>query len=924
MIDLPLTALAITPLGEGGAYRVECIRFRGDAVLESWIGELQRSARRVASLDGRQLSLSATPDPAAELLRFVGRGPLICHDRAAVHEHLESAGISLSNPTIGLSDALAIVAPVRSDGRDAVVGEDTAEAVMRRFLRLVDQVYALDLNTLTHVTRLAGPLDWPVKLVFAEAHRAKTRELVTSAQARAEAAAATGFSWERAQEPRSPITPHERSEPLDPEAISALLGSEGPLARAIPGFAERAEQRRMAEEVARAFNDGGALLVEAGTGTGKSMAYLVPAAVFAHHNDRRVVISTNTINLQDQLWAKDCPSVVRALGLPIRVAVLKGRANYLCLKRWLALLAGNQPSQAERTFLIKSLFWLPLTETGDRGELQLDEAEEEVWSRVAATTEACTPLRCRFHRDGTCFVARARRAAEAAHLVIVNHSLLMIDAMMGGSVVPEYSHVVLDEAHHLEDEATRQLSQRVGQRESARRLDGLAEATGASSVGLLADSLAVARQHLSPEAAQSVAQSVRRAETNVAELRVSIGAVFGLLVEALRAHAGRSTDGGPITLRITDGIRTQPIWSELDVCWAEAARPLLAVVQAVNEVSRSLEDLDQDDQRLDAVRAELLAQLEFWTATRQLLDAAISTPVEGQVCWLSLGETADLGVNAAPLLIADAIKRGLLGDCLAAVFTSATLTTEGSFQFIQDRLGLQDARCVSVGSPFDYREAAIVLVPSDAREPTDALFQADFERLIADVTTAVRGRTLVLFTSHAHLRATYRALLEPLRQRGVTLLAQGFDGLSRSRLVDEFRSERPTVLFGAASFWEGVDVVGDALSCLIVARLPFALPTDPVIEARSEQFEQPFSQYSLPQAVLRFRQGFGRLIRSTQDTGVMIVADGRLRTRRYRWAFLRSLPPCRVINRPLDQSAAIALRWFAHTAAAVAEAKATG
>jgi DNA polymerase-3 subunit epsilon/ATP-dependent DNA helicase DinG len=290
------------------------------------------------------------------------------------------------------------------------------------------------------------------------------------------------------------------------------------------------------------------------------------------------------------------------------------------------------------------------------------------------------------------------------------------------------------------------------------------------------------------------------------------------------------------------------------------------------------------------------------------------------VAWLGVASQSDeLGVSAAPLDVSEVVRDTLIGPRATAVLTSATLTSEGRFEYVKRRLGLMDAQAIAVGSPFDYASSTLVYLPVGAPEPNQAGYQRAVERVILDVATELRGRTLVLLTSHSQLRATYNALRDALDGRKILLLAQGVGGSSRARLLEQFKSGRPCVLLGTSSFWEGVDVVGEALSCLIITRLPFAMPSDPIVEARSELFEDPFGQYSLPQAILRFRQGFGRLIRSHSDRGVMIVLDSRLRTRRYGRAFLQSLPACSVRPGPAGEAGRVARAWIEQPAASARE-----
>jgi DNA polymerase-3 subunit epsilon/ATP-dependent DNA helicase DinG len=336
------------------------------------------------------------------------------------------------------------------------------------------------------------------------------------------------------------------------------------------------------------------------------------------------------------------------------------------------------------------------------------------------------------------------------------------------------------------------------------------------------------------------------------------------------------------------------------VAWGEAGRDVLALLRTLADLTRLLEAIESPSDDVQVVTGELSAQATFWDDTRRHLSRVIAEDDRTIVAWLGVASQSDeLGVSAAPLDVSEVVRDTLIGPRATAVLTSATLTSEGRFEYVKRRLGLMDAQAIAVGSPFDYASSTLVYLPVGAPE--------------------LRGRTLVLLTSHSQLRATYNALRDALDGRKILLLAQGVGGSSRARLLEQFKSGRPCVLLGTSSFWEGVDVVGEALSCLIITRLPFAMPSDPIVEARSELFEDPFGQYSLPQAILRFRQGFGRLIRSHSDRGVMIVLDSRLRTRRYGRAFLQSLPACSVRPGPAGEAGRVARAWIEQPAASARE-----
>jgi DNA polymerase-3 subunit epsilon/ATP-dependent DNA helicase DinG len=592
--------------------------------------------------------------------------------------------------------------------------------------------------------------------------------------------------------------------------------------------------------------------------------------------------------------------------------VLKGRANYLCLRRWQTLLHATDLLPEERSLLIKTLFWLPRTRTGDRAELRLTPAEEQAWQRLSALAEACTPQRCPYHRIGVCFLARARRAAEESHIVIANHALLLSDLVTRSRVLPEYQVLVVDEAHHLEDEATQQLGWRLTERELLNRLERLwSPGVGHHGTGAVAEALALIAAADGLRVPSDLLGELEHGERAVTDLGAGIRRFFEGLAELL-GDADVQGGGDETTLRLSHAVRAGSRWQELEAVWADASQQLEVVERVVGSLEDRLHGLaDSPEGAAKALAAELGSQLDTWRDVRRRLGAAVHAPDTGTVYWLaSSPRQRSAWLSAAPLDVAALLRDKLFAAPEATVLVSATLAIGGSFDYVKRRLGLEEARSSGLGSPFDYRRNALLYVPNDLPDPTQAGHQAVLERVLLDTVTRVGGRTLVLFTSRAHLRSTYTALREPLANLGITLLGQGINEGSRTRLLDTFRRGSRVVLFGTNAFWEGIDIVGEALSLVVMVRLPFAVPTDPVYTARAEQFDEPFSQYALPQAVLRLKQGFGRLIRSRSDRGAVVVLDRRLVTRSYGSIFVRSLPPCSVKQGPARRTTVEVGEWL--------------
>src|SRR5712691_10120046 len=520
--------------------------------------------------------------------------------------------------------------------------------------------------------------------------------------------------------------------------------------------------------------------------------------------------------------------------------------------------------------LIKTLFWLPHTRSGDRAELHLSPAEEEAWQRVSAVTEACTPSRCTYHRIGVCFLARARRAAEESHIVIANHALLLSDLASRSRVLPEYDVLIVDEAHHLEDEATQQLGWRLGERELLNRLERLWSPSGGGSSGAIPEALGLIGASNGMLLPPALRLTLEQAEQAGLQLGAAVRRFFEALAHLLEDPDVPKSNGDDTALRVTAGVRAGTGWQELEQLWATAVAHQQGVEHAIVEVTAELESLPGAPDAARDLAAELSGHLDYWRDVRRRMNGCVHQPESSVVHWISGGgRFRSAWLNAAPIEVASLLRDRLFSVPATTVLVSATLSIGGSFDYVKRRLGLEDATAEALGSPFDYERAALLYVPNDLPDPTQPGYQNSIERAILETVARLHGRTLVLFTSRAQLRATYQALRDPLAAQHITLLAQGIDESSRTRLLEAFRRGSRVALFGTNAFWEGIDVVGEALSCVMVTRLPFAVPTDPIYAARAEQFDDPFSQYAVPQAVLRLKQGFGRLIRSRADRGAV-------------------------------------------------------
>ncbi|MCP1674948.1 ATP-dependent DNA helicase DinG [Natronocella acetinitrilica] len=615
--------------------------------------------------------------------------------------------------------------------------------------------------------------------------------------------------------------------------IERYFEPEGALAQSIDGFQTREEQLALAQAVEAAIAKGGTLVAEAGTGTGKTFAYLLPALC----SGRRVVISTGTRTLQDQLYQKDLPLVRQALDLPVRTALLKGRSNYLCLYRLdRAELDGRLESREAAADLQAIRQWASRTRTGDIAELSDVPAEQPIWIRATSTVDNCLGQEC--PQFGECFLMEARRRAQEAELVVVNHHLLMADMALKeggfGEVLPAADAYVLDEAHQLPDIA----AQFFGLNFSSRQIMDLLRDVTADYLSEAGDV---------PEMTPAI-ETVRRATQ---DLRLALG-------HGKRREAWTEVEDDP---QVADGL------DALEAALSE----LQSLLEPLAARGKGLESSHRRAQELGALLGRFRANEE-----------------EGSVRWFETHAQSFL-LRLTPLDVGAPFHRHMERHPAAWIFTSATLSVNRSFDHFRRRLGLDEADELQLDSPFDYGNNALLYAPKGLPAPNMPAYDQAFLREALVVLRASRGRAFVLFTSHRALRHAAEWLRERL---DYPLLVQG--EAAQHVLLESFRQQGNAVLLGTASFWEGVDVKGSALSAVLIDRLPFASPGDPVTRARIDHLRRnggnPFVDFQLPNAVITLRQGVGRLIRDERDTGVLMIGDPRLTTKSYGRQFLNSLP----------------------------------
>ena len=719
---------------------------------------------------------------------------------------------------------------------------------------------------------------------------------------------------------RPALPPQSDCERLDGDAVAALLGPDGALSKRVDGYEPRPGQIQMLRAVVAAFNDGRHLVAEAGTGTGKSLAYLLPAALWAKVNDVPVVVSTNTKNLQTQLVEKDLPAVLGMLGEygdpdapPLRAAVIKGRGNYLCLRRFGAMLEQGQfeLSRPELRLFAQTISWATATADGDLDALVGGASvDPQFLASITCSSEECAGRACRHFRS--CFVQKARERSLRANLVIANHSLVFSEIGAEAPVaIPRHSQLVIDEAHNLEAAATDFFTQEFSPSQLNRILRRLVNKRGRklSQGALLQLARRVANGALCPNEPykSQVGKALDDAIALVASVRDKAMAVF----EALHPLCGQDGAARRYAFTLPPGAPPGAMPDAPDGKWArvrEAQRPFLDDADALAATITSIIDTVAKSRSADELdlaagdTVDLSGALKMLKDFRAMAFSVLSGTDESYVHWVERapGQAALAMASAAPLDVGEFLATHLFSQRDTIVLSSATLSVNGRFDYIASRLGLNRIEASRLAvctapSPFDYTRQCKLLMPAFLPEPEaqDRSYVTELADLVIRLAEKYGGRTLCLFTSYRMLKECARLAEEALASRGIRLLVHGESG-SRNLLTNIFRKDGRSVLFGTQSFWEGVDVVGEALSCVVIARLPFVSMGDPVFSARCEQIEKTgkssFAALSLPAAVLRLRQGFGRLIRHRDDRGSVVIADTRLVNKPYGRVFLGSLP----------------------------------
>ncbi|MCR5373639.1 MAG: hypothetical protein K6E41_09275 [Solobacterium sp.] len=707
---------------------------------------------------------------------------------------------------------------------------------------------------------------------------------------------------------------------LDIDEIGRYLGENASFKERIPDFEDRPQQLQLAEKVAEAFNRRGVLLAEAGTGTGKSLAYLLPSALYAQGSGKQVAVSTHTRNLQEQLLNKDVPLLSTLLDRPVNAAVLKGRGNYLCKRLYRYF--SSEPSDDMRYFLMRLAVWRGFSNSGDGGELSLTSYFRRSWQRVCASKENCAPF-CPFRKKNACYVQKARARAAYADILILNHSLLIANAANEVGFLPELPFLVLDEAQHLADATEDQLTTKIDFFDILNLLSRYKRREKNTDTGVLL-TMARAQSTLYQQLEFSAIQPYLDKLNDNVDDSLACAEKFYDMLDMMFSDAKKQGGFFPLKIRITENMQAGEEWGIVAGLGEELAAALSRLsTNSFNVLDTLRAQLAEENMQEELPRGfdELFSLGSLGRELAETIRACLSKENDNYVAWAEYADAERRpSLNIAPIEISELLAGLLYEKTDALVMTSATLSAGKDFSYFKHQVGLdllpEPPVELTLASPFMYNEQALLTVVNDLPDwskCSEIEASSAISSCLIKLLSASKGRAIVLFTSHYQLRSVYNAIREPLKEAGVTVLAHGISG-APSMLLERLKKEDNCCILGAASFWEGVDVIGGALSLIVVVRLPFWPPNTPLAATRMERIEaegrSSFKDYSLPMALIRFKQGFGRLIRSDRDSGVFCVLDKRIVEKRYGSSFLQALPEMSKLCGDTDTVAAEIEKWL--------------
>ena len=899
------------------------IKFKDGEVIAT-ISQTVNPCRRidpfVISLTGiSQEEADAAPkwnDVKEKIADFLEDLPILGHnvsfDTAFMHSHgmkivdevydtYPLSSIVLSNfPSYSLASLAEKFGVINKNPHRAL---SDAETTMKVFISLFDSFSCLEPSILQRFANMGQP-NWQITRLARAALQQRGTEESGSPQPRTgQAVNLRSLNREIMSTITTPVfPPPATADDLLPVSLldlaEGVFEKGGGLSKQFAAYETRTQQTGMAAAVAESLQNQTSLIVEAGTGVGKSLAYLVPALLYSKTTPFPVIVSTNTINLQQQLMNKDVKVAAASVGEitsedNFKYAPLFGRSNYLCYRKWARATALGENPDAEADFLAKCLVWLETAGKECRGlrtELSLARHTQTVFDRFSAQfSQDCQ------NQNGPCFYRKATTDAARTDVLFINHALLIADIANSGGVLPPHSALIVDEAHNLQEAATRGLGFAVSKNLLENYLSRAADRSGtfvfASNAVLSSDRLNELERHKLENTIPGFLEAADASKQCVSHLFDSADAILKTTFQ------GRD-------FRISAQVRVSDVWKPVEAAWENFDQIVFRLLNYGDEFLEIGKQVFGDSasgeyEDVAATLSEISVLLGAISDQAVHIRNVFADPNENFVYWFSRrGE--DASIQGAPLDVADYLKKSIFAGDIPVILTGASLTYKDNFERCKEDLGIENSKELVLDSPFDYKNSALVLVPGDV-PAIGAMGHAESQaKAIAETARGTKGKVLALFTSHSSLRQARTSLISMLEREDFKVFGQGVDG-SPQRVMDMLSRHSRVVVLGVASLWEGVDVSEGSLDALVVAKLPFDVPTDPLVAARTEMFTDGFTEYSIPRAVKRFRQGFGRLIRSKTDRGVFVVLDSRVLTRRYGEDFMRALPPCPKQRLPISK-----------------------
>jgi DnaQ family exonuclease/DinG family helicase, putative len=880
-------------------------------------------------------------DVLPEVVKLLGDAILVAHnvgfDAHFLNRELDRCGYSpFTGRRLDTVDMLRMLYPTLPSYQLSAVSEafgieherahqadSDAEATALLFAACMHKLQGLPLLSLQRLGELFNGYDdlsWLIQTTLQEKERETSLDLQSHVYFNQLAMKVS--DWAELQPAR---------EDMDEEAISKMTfkqymeGVRDRFRAMMPDYEEREAQSIMFDEVHKALDNERHLLIEAGTGTGKSLGYLLPSLFYGVKENKKIVVSTHTINLQEQLRQRDLPLLHEVAPFPFRAAIFKGRGNYICLRKFDTKLRMREYVSPNEDLMTAAqmIIWLGETGTGDQEEMNFGNKGAEFWETVASDADSCLNRACPWFKR--CFYHRAKHEANIADVVITNHSLVFTDIQAEHRLLPGYEHLVVDEAHHLEEVASKHLGLQLSYFSLVHPFNRLIKDSRGG--GLLSQLIAMLHGE-SESGVPAWIETLDELSKSFTSIREDWDKMFELMYTLMGTTGGApaaQTENGQSVYRIRPNEHPTG-WSTItdieNIIFADLNKAVRTLEKTLNDIKEKI-----DDTPIVNMVTDLNGAVKDLARIRDDMRVFVRADKRDTVYWMEATaqfKAKSLQLNAVPADVSEQLRTHLFEAKKSVILTSATLSVQKSFQYASEQLGLAGMEeagrltTVQLPSPFNYREQALVIIPRNFPQLKGAGGDPHFVNLLvkslSDSAVLLGGRMLVLFTSYRMLRQVYDPLKEALEAHQIQVLGQGIDSSNRSKLTRRFRQQSASVLLGTSSFWEGVDIPGDALTCLAIVRLPFQPPNHPLVEAKSEmllaQKQNPFMKLSIPQAVIRFKQGFGRLVRSAKDRGIVLIYDTRVLETYYGKYFLYSLPGPKIEHMHTEQIVPRMQQWL--------------